>query len=575
MSESDRGSPAFPAANVAAVEDVASMLRTTVGPISNDVLVINGLATRQERTHVGDDVPVDDYVVTSDGGEILEELPLQHPIAPLLRRCAGEERPGDTEVEGEGVTDGVSSTIVLVASLLEEAEALLEQGFHPHEIQRGYERGVAVARETLGDLAREPDDFDDAEEALVAVARSAMTGNDVGGYADEWARLAVAAVRQVGLPRPERFAVRRIKRGSLADSKLVRGAVLDRSEPAHPDMPKSVRDATVLVLDGQDDGGLREPDVDESKYVATLDSPDDASSFRTAALSRKRRIVEKLLEHEVDVVVARQGIDGDYQRLLADHGILGVRGVTQLDLQQVALATGSRTVLKTDDFEAADLGYAETVDVEYIDQRKARRKDRRMIVFDDCRDPGSVAVLLRGVQDQVDDQATRQVRKGAWAVATATGEGSARSGMVPGAGATEMAVARDVRERAPTIDDRSQLALEAYASAVERVVAPMVENAGGDPLSVVPDLRRAHASGASTTGYLLPGATLDDAVAAGVLDPLDTRANVYETATSVANLVLNVDDAIDATFTGETASPGESIYPEAAERQMDHLENAG
>ena len=180
--------PEFPQANIVAVRTMAEVLRSTLGPRSSDKLVVNALASETERQDFRDNLPTDDYTVANDGATILQELPTQHPIAPIVLRVIGPERPGDTDVVGQDIYDGISTTVVLTGALLDEAENLLEQGVHPYDIRRGYVAAAEAARERLGELSRPLDDFDDPDAAAVAVARTAMTGNDIGGAADRWAR---------------------------------------------------------------------------------------------------------------------------------------------------------------------------------------------------------------------------------------------------------------------------------------------------------------------------------------------------------------------------------------------------
>ncbi|MFC4360465.1 TCP-1/cpn60 chaperonin family protein [Halobium salinum] len=562
--------PQFPHANIVAVRAMADVLESTLGPVSHDKLVVHRLESRTETGNPG--VPAtDEYTVTGDGATLLEELPVQHPVAPIVRRILGPERPGDTDVEGEDIPDGVTSAVVLCANLLDEAESLLADGVHSHDVRGGYALALDAALAALDGESRAIDSF--AADARIerALARTAMTGNDVGGLADRWATLAVEAVDAVGRPTAATFAVRALGAGSLADSHLVRGAALDRNGRANREMPKRVEDATVLLLDGHTTGGLQDPEWDEDATLSVT-APGDIDGVRDLYAAKREEVVEHYVDLGVDVVVTRLGINAGYQRLLADAGILGVRGVSPLEMKQVALATGASLVHNPADVEASDLGHAGVVEERRIDPRRGRRASRRMTVFDDCPDPRSVTAVLHGVTGQVAEQASTEVRKAAAAVATARGVGASRPGVVPGAGATELRLAAAVRESATGVDSKAQLAALAFADALESVVASLVRNSGGDPLDVVADLRAADHAGEGPAGYLLPGRIVGDPVAAGVVGPAAYTRRALVAAVEVADLLLRVDDAIDATFTEEPAGPDDVIYDERAENHMDHLE---
>jgi chaperonin GroEL (HSP60 family) len=559
----------FPQANFVAVRAIAAALEPTLGPLSHDKLVVTGLADEAETQP--DTPATDEFVITDDGATILEHLPIEHPIAPLLERIIGPKRPGETDVEGADIPDGVTTRAVLAAALLTEAATLLERGLHPYTICHGYERARAVANERLAADRVLPPDFADERAARIGTARTAMTGNDVAGLADRWAELAVDAVDIVGTPDEVSFVVRRTRHGSISDSRLVRGAILDRSERVSREMPRRAENAAVLVLDGHDRGGLVTRETPEGT-TASLRSPDAAVEFETTRRERKRHVVDGFVDAGVDVVVTRLGIDRDYQRLLAEHGIFGIRGVTRLDLLQVARATGATPVMDPTDVTAADLGRAGSVEERVIESREGRRKRRRMILFDDCSRPESVAVMFYGVFGRLADQVVTEVRKAAMAVALASGAGGHLPGVVPGGGASHTRVAGAVRRAARETGTREGLAMNAFADAVESLVGTLARNAGLDPLSTIADLRAAHEADRDAAGLVLPAGKVDDCLEAHVLDPVALTRDAYLYATDIATLLLRIDDTLDATFDEEPPGPGESIYDEPAELQQRTLE---
>jgi chaperonin GroEL (HSP60 family) len=564
------GEPKFPHANVVAVRVFADVLASTVGPRSTDKMVINALATRSEGHPANE--PVDDVTITGDGATLLEALPSEHPVAPLVLRLIGPERKGDTDVEGERIPDGIATTVVLTGALLDGATDLIDRGLHPYDVRRGYAAARAAALDALAEATRPLEGFEEPRAVARSVARSAMTGNDVGGFADRWADLAVDAVDLVGMPDEETFAVRTVSRGSIEDSRLVRGAVLDTDHRVTEAMPKRVEDATVLVLGGYK-RALQDPDAWTEDVHVEMASPDDADEMEAVYAGRRWEVVSRMERLGVDVVVARLGISDDYIRLLEEKGIVGIRGVNRITLRQVALATGARTVKDPSAFEAEDLGHAGVVEEVMREPRRGRRKNRFMTVVDGCEAPRSVAALLCGVTDQIADQATAEIRKAAAAVAAARGATDHVPGVVPGGGAAELRMAAAVREAAAGEGSRAALAMDAYADALESVVAALVKNAGADRIGTLADLRAARADGVPDAGFVLPAGEVASATEAGVLDPVAYKRRMVDGATDVADLIARIDDAVDATFTEEPSGPEDAIYDEEAEKHMDYLDD--
>lgn len=562
--------PQFPHANIVAVRVFADVLRSTVGPHSHDKMVVNQLETRSEPANPAVP-PTNEIAVTGDGATVLEELPSEHPVTSVVMRITGPERKGETDVVGQDIPDGVSTSVVFLGALLEAAEALIDQGIHPYDIIQGYHEARRVALETLDAAARPLDSFDDPMAAARGVARTAMTGNDVGGFADTWPRLAVQAAEQVGRPDEETLVVRQISKGAIAESRLIQGAVLDMNHRVTDEMPRRVEDATVLVLGGYK-RSLQDP---EAWMDATIEisSPDDVAEMDQVYADRRAAVAERLEALGVDVIVARLGISREYADLLAERNIMGIRSVNRLDLKQVALATGAEIVKNPEDFAAEDLGYAGLVEEVQREPRRHRRKSRHMTVFEDCPNPESVVMLLHGVTDQIAEHATNQVRKATAAVADAHGEGASPPGVVPGGGAIEVELAEAVEAAATGEASRAQLAMEAFANALYDVPAALVYNAGADRIDVLADLRAAYAEGQADAGFILPAGIVGSASDAGVLDPVAVKRRMLTRATEVAEALLRIDDAIDAEFTEEPAGPEDSIYDEEAEKHMDFLES--
>jgi chaperonin GroEL (HSP60 family) len=560
----------FPAANMRAVYAVAGAVASTFGPTPRDKLVVTALEARQDEDP--SDPPRDVFTVATDGATIIEELPLDHPIAPLVERMVGPERPGDTDIEGQDIPDGVTTSVVLTAALLEEAENLLELGVHPTDIRRGFTTAQNVATETLESLAQ-PLALS-ARDRAEAVARSAMNGNDIGGLVDTWVPLAVDAVEQVGAPNERTFAIRTMRTGRISDSHLVAGTVLDRTDRADNRMPEAVEDASVLVLGGHETGGLVDPTLERDWTAGAADEV-DPSELATAFDGRRESVLADIVTADVDVVLARQGMDAEYRAGLADHGILGLRGVNRLKLAQAALATGATIVNDTTDIRPEHLGWAEHVSVRNHDPRPGRRRKRKMTVIEGCADPDSVTVLLTGTFDQGGAQLTRQLRKAAAAVAMAAGHGTDHPGYLPGGGAADVAVAREIRETATELDSKAQLAVEGYADAAEIVPFTLAKNAGEDPLGVVADIRARQVTDGSRYGYVFPNRSISDTVDAGVLEAHAIRRQTYTRATEVANLILGIDDAVKANFSMDRADPDEKIFDDRARKIQDAREGDG
>jgi len=116
--------------------------------------------------------------------------------------------------------------------------------------------------------------------------------------------------------------------------------------------------------------------------------------------------------------------------------------------------------------------------------------------------------------------------------------------ILPGGGATQMALARHLRQFAPTVPGREQLAIEAFSAALESIPRILAENAGLSPLDEVLKLNAAQAENGSWIGLNIHTGKAESMYDAGVIEPLVVSRNGIAGAMEAAVSVLRIDDVL-------------------------------
>ena len=213
-------------------------------------------------------------------------------------------------------------------------------------------------------------------------------------------------------------------------------------------------------------------------------------------------------------------------------------------MEALAKATGGRIVSNLEDLSPEDLGYAETVE-----ERKVAGE--AMTFVRGCKDPKAVTILVRGSTDHVVDEVDRSVEDAIGAVASAVEIGK----VVPGAGAPEAEVAKRLRKTAEQFSGREQLAIKAFADALEIVPRSLAENAGLDPIDILVALRAAHDQGKISHGVGVFDGIVVDAFDTGVIEPLKVKTQAIKSAAEAAEMILRIDDVITASKLGRGGMP--------------------
>lgn len=493
--------------NVQAGKAVAESVRTTLGPKGMDKMLVDSTGN---------------VVVTNDGVTLLSEMDIDHPAADMIVEVA--------ETQEDEVGDGTTSAVVVAGELLSQAEELLEQDIHATTLAQGYRQAAEEATEALEEIAVDVDEDD--EEILEQIAATAMTGKGAESARDLLSNLVVEAVSTVaddGEVDTDNISVEKVVGGSIDESELVEGVIVDK-ERVSENMPYFVEDANVAIVDG--DLEVKETEIDAEVNVT---DPDQLEQFLEQEEQQLQEMVEEIADAGADVVFVDGGIDDMAQHYLAQEGIIAVRRVKSSDQSQLARSTGATPVSTAEDLTEEDLGFAGSV------AQKEIAGDQRIFV-EDVDDAKAVTLILRGGTEHVIDEVDRAIEDSLGVVRTTLEDGK----VLAGGGAPEVDLSLALRDYADSVGGREQLAVEAFADALEVIPRTLAENAGLDPIDSLVELRADHDSGNESAGLdAYTGDTIDMAEE-GVYEPLRVKTQAIESATEAAVMLLRIDDVIAA-----------------------------
>ncbi|EJG08286.1 MAG: thermosome subunit alpha [Methanofollis liminatans] len=492
--------------NIAAAKAVAAAVRTTLGPKGMDKMLVDTIG---------------DVVITNDGVTILKEMDIEHPAAKMMVEVA--------KTQDDEVGDGTTTSVVVAGELLKRAEDLLEQDVHPTVIAHGYRMAADKAIEIVKDLAIDvkPNDAD----ILLKIAGTAMTGKGAEASKDKLCDLIVRAVTMVaeedGTVDLDFIKVEKKVGGSIEDSGIVEGVLIDK-ERVHPAMPKKVDNAKILLLNAAVEFKKTEVDAE-----INITSPDQLQMFLDEEERMIRGIVDKIIASGANVLFCQKGIDDIAQHYLAKAGIFATRRVKKSDMEKLSRATGATLISSIDAISPEELGFAGIVE-----ERKVSGED--MTFVEQCKNPKAVSIIIKGGTEHVVDELDRAIEDALRVVEVALRDKK----FVAGGGSPEVELSLRLREYAATVGGRAQLAIEAFASALEIIPRTLAENAGLDPIDILVDLRAAHEKGQKTAGLDVNTGKAGDMLAQGVVEPLRVKTQAISSAAEAAVMILRIDDVI-------------------------------
>jgi len=507
--------------NIAAAKAVAEAVKSVLGPKGMDKMLVDSIG---------------DIVITNDGVTILEEMEIEHPAAKMMVEVA--------KTQNEEVGDGTTTAVIIAGELLKKAEELIDQEIHPTVITKGYRLAMEEALKILNLIAK-PITLNDVE-MLKKIAITSMSGKSVERGSPKLADLVVQAVRGVAQKVDGKVVVdtEDIKRekkhgGSSEDTELIKGIVIDK-EVVHPAMPKRIENAKIALLDVALE--VKETETDAEIRIT---APEQMQAFIEQESKMLRQMVDKVVASEATVVICQKGIDDVAQHYLAKKKILVCRRAKKSDMEKLAKATGARIVSNLDDLSPQDLGFARIVEEKKVG-------GEQMTFIRECKDPKAVTILVRGSTEHVVDEIDRSIEDAVGAVSSAIEVGK----IVYGAGAPEAEVANRLKKFAEKFSGREQLAILAFANALEIVPRSLAENGGLDPIDILVSLRAEHERGKVNMGVNVLNGGIGDAEVMGVIEPLKVKTQAIKSAAEAAEMILRIDDVISASKLGRGGMPG-------------------
>jgi len=512
--------------NVTAALSVANVVKTSLGPIGLDKMLVDDLG---------------EVTITNDGATILAQLEVEHPAARVLVQLS--------EMQDKEVGDGTTSVVILASELLKRANELVKNQIHPTSIMSGYRLAmkesvkfikshIATKTQTLG------------RDVSFNIAKTTLSSKIFGRESEFFANLAVDAMNMVQSENPETGkkiypikSVGIIKQygKSFKDSQLINGYVMYGGR-AGQGMPRTIKNAKIALLDID----LRKSKMAMGVQVVVTD-PKKLEDIRQKEADITRDRIKLLLDAGANVILTTKGIDDMAIKYFVEAGALAVRRVKKEDLRRIAKLSGGQMMITFADMDGNEsfnpemLGSADEV----IEERIA---DDDHLIIKGGKTTAAASVLLRGANMHMLDEIERSLHDALCAIKRALESAS----VVPGGGCVESALSVHLENFATSLASREQLAIAEFAQSLLVIPKQLSVNAAQDASEMVAKLRASHnaaqtdATKADMCHYGMDciSGKIQNNLAAGIIEPALSKVKMIQFATEAAITVLRIDDMI-------------------------------
>ncbi len=505
--------------NITAAKAVADIIRTCLGPKAMLKMLLD---------------PMGGIVLTNDGHAILREIDVAHPAAKSMIELS--------RTQDEEVGDGTTSVIILAGEILAQTFPYIEKNIHPVIIIQALKKALADALEIIHEISR-PIDIEN-EAAMVKLISASIGTKYIAKWSTRMCELALKAVKTVMVEDKatghkeidiKRYVrVEKIPGGEVEDCEVLDGVILNK-DVTHPKMKRYIENPKIILLDCP-----LEYKKGESQTNIEITKEEDWNKILQIEEEQVKQLCDQILEFKPDLVITEKGVSDLAQHYLLKGGVTALRRVKKSDNNRIARATGATIVNRVEDLKPTDIGtHCGLFKVELIG-------DEYFTYLVKCENPQACTVLLRGPSKDILNEIDRNLQDAMAVTRNVLFEPS----LSPGGGATEMAVAVKLSERAKTIEGVAQWPYKAVADAMEVIPRTLIQNAGGNPIRLVSQLRAKHAAGDYSFGIDGDKGKVVDMKDYGIWEPEVIKQQSIKTAIESACLLLRVDDIVSGVRKG-------------------------
>ncbi|KAI6039136.1 chaperonin Cpn60/TCP-1 family [Pisolithus marmoratus] len=500
--------------NITAAKTIADVIRTCLGPKAMLKMILD---------------PMGGILLTNDGNAILREIDVAHPAAKNMIELS--------RTQDEECGDGTTSVIILAGEILAQSLAQLERDIHPVVIISAYNKALKEALEIVKRISI-PINTNDEEEMLSLIKTSIGT-KFVARWSDLMCRLALQAVRTVAAEENghktvdiKRYArVEKIPGGSIEESRVLDGVMLNK-DITHPNMRRRTKNPRVVLLDCP-------LEYKKGESQTNMEFSKETDWARAQEIEEEQVIAQckRILEFKPDLVITEKGISDIAQHVFERANVSAIRRVRKSDNNRIALVVGATIVNRVEDLRESDVGmecglfHIEKIGDEYF------------TFLTECKNPKACTILLRGPSKDILNEIDRNLADALSVARNVYFEPT----LAPGGGATEMAISVGLHAKARSVTGVEGWPFRAVADAMEVIPRTLVQNAGGNAIRVLTELRAKHAIGEHSWGIDGETGKIVDMKEYGLYESASVKVQTLKTAIEAARMLLRVDDVVQAT----------------------------
>lgn len=497
------GSDAF-TSNILAIKALSEIVKTTLGPYGMDKMLIDSLGNS---------------IITNDGVQILKSMDIAHPAAELIVEIA--------KTQDKNIGDGTTSTVILIAQILEEALELYNQNIHPNNIVTIF---TNCCNYILNQLEKYSIDISkDLKKYLIQIIKTAMRGKSSENNSEYLSQLLVDKIISTPKFSKENIKCLKVIGPSIDNSQIIQGIVFDKKK-LHQSMPNSIKNPKILLCSCP----IEVQEI-ENVHQIQLNSYKDYEDFIIQEKQYLQDISNQIIQLGINVVISQKGVDDNVVSYLAKNGILVLRRCRKSDLEKLSQASKNTPILQNLDHLSKEyICEIGSVDVLEIAQEE-------LISFS-VKDSNQFSIIITATTMHVLDEIERALEDSIGDISNVL----KHKKIVGGGGAIECSIYNELMIYSKTLQGKEQLIAESFAKSFLSIPKTLSKNCGLDELEIISNLKHMHSNNKQFSGINSSLGVVENVIELGIIEPLGVVEQIILNSKEAISMILRIDDIIAA-----------------------------
>lgn len=328
----------------------------------------------------------------------------------------------------------------------------------------------------------------------------------------------------------KRYAkVEKIPGGEISDCSVLKGVMFNK-DVTHSKMRRRIENPRILLLDSP-----LEYKKGESQTNVEITDEKDWNKMLKLEEKYVENMCAEIIAAKPDIVITEKGVSDLAQHYLHKANITAFRRLRKTDNNRIARATGATICSRTDEIQESDIG----TQCGLFEMRKIGQE--WFAFLEECDEPKACTVILRGGSKDVLNEIERNLQDAMQVVRNVVYNPK----LLPGGGATEMAVAMGLKKSAKNVQGVRQGPFQSVGEAMEVIPRTLASNCGVSVIRSVTALRAKHAASydedpEGKCHWGINGITgeLVDMNELGIWEPFSVKVQTIKTAIESACMIL-------------------------------------